>query len=133
MNLALLLFVGVLVLLMSQASCVERRPDYVDKSIYSVSTITFVPDSLRLKQAEWITETMRAASNRLTTSDYEDPEDVLQQAQYTSEEIFGRKVSCLRISHDTGDHEYVIQERMTPEQRIIYDRLVNQEQESSVR
>jgi hypothetical protein len=115
-------------------SCIspEQNRQYVDENIYSLSTTTYVPDSLRTIQAKWITETMRAASNRLTTSDYEDPEDVLEQAQSTSDHLFGRSVPCLRISH-SDRYEYVLIKDMTAEQRVIYDRLIQRQQESSLR
>ena len=59
-------------------SC-EQYPKY----IYSIQDV--LPDSLKAKEMQFIIETMKATDFHLTTSDYEDPEDVIRELKWTYE------------------------------------------------
>ncbi len=63
---------------------------------YSIKTIEYIPDTLKLKHRTWITETIRAASQNMTGGDYEDIEATIRQAKYTADELFSASVVGLR-------------------------------------
>lgn len=58
------------------SSCEDNYPKYR----YAIDHM--VPDSLQDDKMKFITEGMRAADQHLTTSDYEDPEDVVSELSY---------------------------------------------------
>lgn len=67
----------------------------------------FIPDSNKVKIAKWITETMSATSNRMTTSDYEDPEDVIKQLEQTGKELFSVRIEGLEVlDKRTADKQF---------------------------
>ena len=47
---------------------------------YTLETIKYVPDSLKIKHRTWVTETIRAASQHMTGGDYEDVDVTIRQA-----------------------------------------------------
>ena len=91
-NLAKLMLVAVL---FSLVSCNE---DKYPK--YSLTTIEFVPDSLKAEHRKFITETVRAASNQMTGGDYEDVDETIIQAERTADNIFSLTVVGLRKEID---------------------------------
>ncbi len=86
---------------------------------------TFVPDSLRPAMAEWITETVRAASYRLTTCDYEDPEDVIKQTVESANEVFTRTYNFegLRKYVDFDGFKDIAYDDLTNDQKKVFDFL----------
>jgi len=81
-----LLFLSLIIVI---SSCNHYSDNYV------LSNVVYIPDSLKDKQAQFITETVRAASQHMSGGDYEDPEDVIYAANSTFENIYGIKVECL--------------------------------------
>ena len=55
--------------------------------------------------------------------DYEDPEDVIEQAEETAENLFSVKVDALQILTSSGYYKNIPQERMTKEELQILDSL----------
>ena len=63
-----------------------------------------VPDSLKNKYAELVVKITSAASYHLNAGDYEDPEDVIAQAQTTAEKILSVKVEGLFLLRNQTWH-----------------------------
>lgn len=80
-------------------SCDVHTPKYPQYELY-ITKIT--PDSLRAKKAEFITETVRAATNNLRTSDYEDVDDLVEEATESADKLYSVEVPTLvkRLKHD---------------------------------
>src|SRR5690349_9539891 len=74
-----------------------RLPAY---PIYQYTIMREVPDSLKDDMAKWITETVRAANQHMTGGDYEDPEDVIDEAEDVAKNLFARDVEYLSIVAD---------------------------------
>jgi hypothetical protein len=67
---------------------------------YTLETIEYVPDSLKVEHRVWVTETIRAASQHMTGGDYEDVDVTIRQAKWTADELFGVSVIGLRKQID---------------------------------
>lgn len=115
-NLAKLMLVAVL---FSLVSCNE---DKYPK--YSLTTIEFVPDSLKVEHRKFITETVRAASNQMTGGDYEDVDETIIQAERTADNIFSLSVVGLRKETDGNSLELKPNELNVYEKKIL-DSLLN--------
>ena len=63
---------------------------------YSLETIEYVPDSLKVEHRKFITETVRAASQQMTGGDYEDVDETISQAEITADRVFSIKVIGLK-------------------------------------
>jgi len=114
------------------SSCGEvSNKGWVDTKKYSLSTTVIVPDSLKKEYADWVKETVKAASQNMTGGDYEDVDETIEQAQSSGEKIFGREVRCLRIKYGEYDYSYVPCDRLDSIQKIIYDKLLNNFQDMS--
>ena len=68
------------------------KKDVVKYPIYSLTTIEYIPDSLKVEHRKFITETVRAASNQMTGGDYEDVDETIIQAERTADNIFSSNV-----------------------------------------
>ena len=90
-----------------------------------------VPDSLRDDMAKFITETMRACDQHLTTSDYEDVDDVVSEVRETAFKIYTVTVDGLEWNNPNDDHNwysFIPYNQLTDKQKIIFDSLkVNQQ------
>ncbi len=76
----------------------SKRPKYPLYTGFELRKI--VPDSNKAKMAEWITKTVSATNFHMKGGDYEDPEEVIEQAEETAENIFSVEVPCLLIRTD---------------------------------
>lgn len=96
-----------------------------DPCIIMVSE-TSVPDSLRFAMAEWVKETVRAASNQMTGGDYEDPEDVIVQAEKTANRLFSRttRAEGMRFYRKSADNPSEIRyENLSIPEKKVFDEL----------
>jgi hypothetical protein len=112
-NLAKLMLVAVL---FSLVSCNE---DKYPK--YSLTTIEFVPDSLKVEHRKFITETVRAASNQMTGGDYEDVDETIIQAERTADNIFSSSVVGLRKEIDEN---YWNSLELKPNELNVYEKKI---------
>lgn len=112
-NLAKLMLVAVL---FSLVSCNE---DKYPK--YSLTTIEFVPDSLKAEHRKFITETVRAASNQMTGGDYEDVDETIIQAEITADNIFSSTVVGLRKEIDEN---YRNSFELKPNELNVYEKKI---------
>lgn len=109
-------------------SCVSEpkiRENEVNTNVYGISIITIVPDSLQVKYAEWIKETVRAASQNMTGGDYEDADDTIEQAQVSGLKVFGVEKICLRVHINEYEYMYIAEDKLNTEQKIIFQKLIN--------
>ena len=89
-----------------------------------------VPDSLRDDMAKFITETMRASDQHLTTSDYEDVDDVVSEITHSAFRVYTTSVAGLEHTPDDGNDywKFIPFNQLTDKQKIIFDSLkVNQQ------
>ena len=94
---------------------------------YSLETIDYVPDSLKVEHRKFITETVRAASQHMTGGDYEDVDETIQQAERTADNIFSVKVIGMKkeLYKDQWDALRIKPQNFTPEEKRIFDSLSN--------
>jgi hypothetical protein len=117
-NLAKLMLVAVLF-----SSC-KNEVKYPN---YSLTTIEYIPDSLKVEHRKFITETVRAASNQMSGGDYEDVYETIIQAERTADNIFSSNIIGLRKKIDDNywnDLELKPNELNVYEKKIL-DSLVN--------
>ncbi len=112
-NLAKLMLVAVL---FSLVSC---NGDKYPK--YSLTTIEFIPDSLKVEHRKFITETVRAASNQMTGGDYEDVDETIIQAERTADNIFSSSVVGLRKEIDEN---YWNSLELKPNELNVYEKKI---------
>lgn len=106
------------------ASCTypnERYPRY------SLETIEYVPDSLKVEHRLWITETIRAASQHMTGGDYEDVDVTIRQAKWTADKLFELSVVGLRkeINDNYYDDLHLKPKDLKPFELTMLDSLRN--------
>ena len=94
---------------------------------YSLTKITYVPDSLKVKHRIWITETIRASSQNMTGGDYEDVDVTIRQVKNTADELFEVNTIGLKkeINTSFGDDSELRPEELNPFERKIFDSLIN--------
>ena len=83
-----------------------------------------IPDSLRPQMAQFIKETVSAASLHMTGGDYEDPEDVIEQAEETAEHLYARTTIALTMWSPNDYRVNIKVSDFTPRQKRIYDLIV---------
>lgn len=81
-----------------------------------------IPDDRRLEAAAWITETVRGCTYHLTAGDYEDPEDLLAEAEAVAVRLYGLDVEGLWVV-DLGTGAFIPMDKFSPGQRAIFDEL----------
>jgi hypothetical protein len=102
------------------------------ESNYRYAHGEIVPDSLRDDMAKFVTETMRASDQHLTTSDYEDVDDVVEQVTHTAREIYSTSVEGLEYDDPNDNsgvwYRFIPYSQLTDKQKIIFDSLkINQQ------
>ena len=92
---------------------------------YEYAVDYYMPDTMRTKMIEWVKETIRATDQHLSAGDYEDPEDVIIQAERTGERLFVVRAEGLHKIKYEGEYqpEFIPQERMTDWEMKLYVRL----------
>lgn len=95
-----------------------------EKTYSLYSTGTYIPEDKKSEYAEFIQKTVSAASFRMTTSDYEDPEDVIREAKRTANELYGKETYGLCVVDITRTDCKSNYANMTMEERQIYDSLL---------
>lgn len=104
-------------------SC-EKTTDKYPK--YSLESITVVPDSLKLQYRQWITATVKAASQYMTGGDYEDIDVTIRQTKLTADELFQIKLIGLRksINDNLCDDLHLCPNELTEKEKLIFDSLM---------
>lgn len=89
-----------------------------------------IPDSMKATAAKWITETIAAASKEMTTSDYEDPEDLVEEVFERALKLYGREESIFFLtfiskSDPYNNRQWIEYKDLSPSQREVFDYLKN--------
>lgn len=112
-----LLIIPVLMVLL--ASC-ER--DKFPK--YKIAYERVVPDSLIEKCNEYTNKLVSSASFHLNAGDYEDPEDVIREANRVSTQAYSITVQGLNVYNCNGcGYDFIPEYNFTREQAIIFQSL----------
>jgi len=111
-----LAYVLLVAVLFSLTSCSEEKYPK-----YSLTTIEFIPDSLKVEHRKFITETVRAASNQMTGGDYEDVDETIIQAERTADNIFSSSVVGLRKEIDEN---YWNSLELKPNELNVYEKKI---------
>lgn len=95
---------------------------------YSLETIEYIPDTLKVKHRTWITETVRAASQHMTGGDYEDVYITIRQSKFTADELFEVSVVGLRkeIDENYFNDLHLKPEELNSYESNVLDSLVNE-------
>ena len=94
---------------------------------YTLETIKYVPDSLKIKHRTWVTETIRAASQHMTGGDYEDVDVTIRQAKWTADELFQVGIVGLRkeIDDNYWNDLHLLPIDLNIKEQHVLDSLVN--------
>lgn len=96
-----------------------------DKEYYLSYGGTIIPDSNKTKYTEFVEKTISAASFHMTTADYEDPEDLVEEARKSADQLFSVTYYDLSCRGFGCDVQYIKFDQMTSEESKIYDSLLN--------
>jgi len=91
---------------------------------YSISTAYYIPDSLQSKSRQFVIDLVSAASFHMTGGDYEDIDDTIDEAKRTANEMFSVRVKVL-MRRDDYNSTIIFKENFTPQEQIIYDKLLS--------
>lgn len=97
---------------------------------YSLTTIEFIPDSLKDEHRKFITETVRAASQHMTGGDYEDVDETISQAERTSFNTFSVTTIGLKkqINDNLWDDLKLLPIQFTSYEKQLFDSMINNNQ-----
>lgn len=123
------LFIPVFIFTMMlyiMVSCSDSKP--IDpNSNYAYAYGKQIPDSLRDDMAKFITETMRASSYHLTTSDYEDVDDAIEEVTKTATEIYSIYVEGLNYNDPNDSYseywKFIPYSQLSDKQKAIFTKL----------
>lgn len=122
------LFIPVFIytMMLYMVSCSDSKPTDPN-SCYAYAHGKQIPDSLRDDMAKFITETMRASSYRLTTSDYEDVDDAIAEVRKTAIEIYSIDVEGLNYNDPNDEYvnywKFIPYNQLSDKQKITFDKL----------
>lgn len=114
----------VLIVLIAMAtfSCMKEEK-YVP--YYELAWNSEVPDSLKAKHREYITELVRASNQHLSAGDYEDIDETIEQAEETANRLFTVSFRVLRRAKDFNSAGTLLRvEEMTQNEKEIFDSLL---------
>lgn len=123
-NLTLIILCSVNFILLFSCGKPETPQQHYDRTTeYQLSTDSYVPDSNKAKMADFITKTVSAASYHLAAGDYEDPEDVIEEATITARSIYSVEEPSILIIQANNQVNEVRMSQFTPKLQQIYDSL----------
>lgn len=100
-------------------SCDKKYPCYE----YSIQNQ--VPDSNQKAHREYIVKLVSAASYHMSGGDYEDPEDLLSEAEFLSYRVYSVEVEGLVLKRSKDDWQplFIPFHKLNQQQRIYFDSL----------
>jgi hypothetical protein len=104
-------------LLLSTVACDDKKVEY-----WIVKEI-MIPDSLSSKQAQFVIDVVKAATNNMSTHDYEDVDDTIEQARIEAFKIYSIEVVCLRRKVSGKMTVAIYPHEMTEYEKSIFDKL----------
>lgn len=109
-----------------------NKPSPPASSNYRYAYGDQVPDSLRDDMANFVTETMRASDQHLTTSDYEDVEDVVLEVTATAFKIYAVPTEGLEYENPNDEFnnywKFIPYNQLTHKQKHIFNSLKQNQQ-----
>ena len=90
----------------------------LDYSEYEIGVRDIIPEKNQEKASALIEKLVSSASFHLTAGDYEDPEDVIEQAQSTAEDLYSERV--VGLWHNL---KFIPESEFTPDEKMIFDYL----------
>ena len=88
---------------------------------YSLDTIQYIPDSLKVEHRTFIIETVKASSYHMTGGKYKKPSATIRQAQWTANDLFEEKVIGLRKEIDDNFYNDIL---LMPDQMNEYEKTI---------
>lgn len=132
----LLLFFAGMILLGTAAGCSydpQTKSHYVLLSRYEPLDAEAAVQR-EAQRAAWVTETVRAASSHMSTADYEDVDETIEEAQEASWHMFPRRGASTNIVFGLGtvvgtdsyidENDIVLPSQMSAVQRLVFDSLM---------
>jgi hypothetical protein len=107
----------LLLLLLVMISCKDPKPE-PDYSDYQISYEDIIPEQDKEKATQLMEKLVSAASLHMTAGDYEDPEDLIEQAQSTTEDMYAERVVGL-----WHNYKFIPESEFTPQEKVIFDYL----------
>ena len=100
----------------------EKQKTATGYPIYTIDYQFFVPDLLEKEQRQWILDAVNTARIHHTGGDDADMDDVIRQAERTSDRLFSKKIYYLVVDPASGDNVKITiqQHEMDEEQREIF-------------
>lgn len=90
----------------------------VDYSAYQISFRDVIPEKNKEKAALLMEKLVTGASHQMTAGDYEDPEDVIEQAEEAAMNLYGERITGLYYNY-----KFIPESEFTTEERRIYEYL----------
>ena len=116
----------IFTMMLCVVSCCDSAPADPNSG-YAYAYGKQIPDSLRDDMAKFITETMRASSYHLTTSDYEDVDDAIEEVRKTAIEIYSVYVEGLNYNDPndqySGYYVFIPYSQLSNRQKLVFNKL----------
>lgn len=115
-------------------SCGPRVDHSNTEIIYDYATRKIMPDSNKIKMAEWITKTVSATNFHMTGGDYEDPEDMIDELEDVGEDLFSVEVEGLyqtktvtdKYGNESIDFKFIEKSKLNEKQLVIFYKFKNE-------
>lgn len=124
------LYTALTIAVLTLFSSCGSKPEPRFSSNYSLYTVKYVPDSLKLEYRTWITETVRAASYNMTGGDYERPDWTIMEAKEKADDIFQKETIGLRLEIKHKDeypiYHYILPSEMNEKEKDILNSLLSE-------
>ena len=107
-----IIFILLGLLCISCAENVKPAEPQVDCEGYQISFKDAIPEENKEKAALLMEKLVTGASHQMTAGDYEDPEDVIEQAEETATNLYGERITGLYYNYKfIPESEFTAKER----------------------
>lgn len=91
---------------------------------YYYDTEIIVPDSLKEKHAKYVKELISASNFHMTGGDYEDPEDVIEEAERVANNLYGKQVEGLSmVLPSSYTRKFIPEHQLSPDLKHMLDSM----------
>lgn len=92
---------------------------------YKLTTMIYIPDTVKTEYKTWIQETTRAAHQHLSAGKYSDADAIVYSVKREADIIFGKKIECLEksINDNFLDNIEIPPAEMTEKEKLIFKKL----------
>jgi hypothetical protein len=110
------------ILIMSTSSCTES----IQYPNYELKFSSEVPDSLKNQMGKFIIDLVKSSNQHLSAGDFEDVEEVIEQAENTATRLYSRRIPTLHIKQNSSSITNIKYENeLTSEELQIFNKLLN--------